>query len=69
MFQNEYGFEVEKARLHGIGLVKQLRKHVLRFLTDHDDENALLIIYYAGNGFSPGLHSVYATCEVDITFH
>lgn len=57
MFENTYGYEVERGLLN----VKrspqtQVNRHLATFVDDHNTEHTLLIIYYAGHGWHDGKH-------------
>jgi hypothetical protein len=48
-----FGFTVETKLLdHKQKPQLQMNKHISGFICDYDDDNTLLIIYYAGHGYS-----------------
>ena len=55
IFQNEYRYIVEKKQLvkERRSPQNQVQKILANFVYDYDDENTLLIVYYAGHG-APG---------------
>jgi len=55
IFKNEYRYIVEKKQLvkERRSPQNQVQKILANFVYDYDDENTLLIVYYAGHG-APG---------------
>ncbi len=55
VFRKDYQFEVEQRLLnHDKRAQAQVNQHLANFVAEHDDKHALLIIYYAGHGWSEG---------------
>lgn len=53
VFEKDYQFTVVETFLDkNVGPQKQLNKHLAAFVADYDDEDTLLIVYYAGHGWS-----------------
>jgi hypothetical protein len=52
VFREEYKFEVQIELLHRPKPQLLLKKIIIDFLIKYDDPDALLIIYYAGHGWS-----------------
>lgn len=54
LFEKDYGFTVEKKLLDSRkgNPSHQLMDFLTSFVNKHDGKNTLLIIYYAGHGFS-----------------
>jgi len=51
VFEKDYGFVVERELILRENPQRQIRKRLLAFLGDHDEEGTLLIVYYAGHGW------------------
>lgn len=54
VFKDIYKFEVKRGILKEQRPQKQVNFHLAGFVNEHDKEHALLIIYYAGHGWSDG---------------
>jgi hypothetical protein len=61
VFEHVYNFEVQKTQLHTRKKPQhQMTAALANFVRDHDDKHTLLIIYYAGHGWSDGGHMMLA---------
>jgi hypothetical protein len=55
VLRETYKFEVvERLLNHKKRAQTQVNQHLANFVADHDDKHTLLIIYYAGHGWSEG---------------
>lgn len=51
VFKEKYAFEVERRELNSLERAShQLNSFLSSFMEKHDNENTLLIFYYAGHG-------------------
>lgn len=55
MFENEYGFKVYNKSItfaDGVKAQQQAQSYLSNFVMNEDTERGLLIIYFAGHGYS-----------------
>ena len=61
VFENVYNFEVRKSQLDTQKKPQhQMTAALANFVRDHDEKHTLLIIYYAGHGWSHDGHMMLA---------
>ncbi|CZR58571.1 uncharacterized protein PAC_08463 [Phialocephala subalpina] len=51
LFSDDYGYNITSFKIPSINAERPLKRHIIEF-ADHDDQNSLLIVFYAGHGYT-----------------